>query len=339
MARWLAGIFLCGVTFFSQAQALNIVLVNDDSFETRNIQRLRLKLIAAGHQVLVSVPCAHQSGKGGSLGSYLTPMPVHPLKVADDGELMITEGNEAGVGYCVGDTEAEKSTKTFKDYRDGTPLQAAAHGIYEAEQRWGAKPDLVISGPNEGRNVGFAVFLSGTLGAAHYAIANQVPAIAVSAGSTPADAEPAIKHADLVADRVLKILDHLIDRREPGQPLLPQHTGLNVNTPDFDVLAEAPARLSQVNWYFGNALVWGDLTLAGSAGERLYAAKLAGQSRKIYGLNIIPSTDMTGDDRSLSEGRLAEAGFVSISVIDATENASEEKTKAVAELLDALKKN
>ena len=60
---------LCTIALLSAlttpAAALNIVLTNDDGFETANIQALYRALSAAGHDVILSAPYAGQSGTSG----------------------------------------------------------------------------------------------------------------------------------------------------------------------------------------------------------------------------------------------------------------------------------
>ena len=58
---------LCG-----NASALNILLTNDDGLSA-NVKALYSALKGAGHDVVVSVPCQNQSGKGASI-NYLTPL-------------------------------------------------------------------------------------------------------------------------------------------------------------------------------------------------------------------------------------------------------------------------
>ena len=94
------------------AYALNIILTNDDSWSTHNIQTLKDKLEEAGHQVVMSAPCIQQSGKGGAFSLY-RPMPVDESK---------SEDNE----YCVGDSDTTKSHESFVE---GTPVMAAFYGI------------------------------------------------------------------------------------------------------------------------------------------------------------------------------------------------------------------
>lgn len=307
------------MTLISQAYALNIVVTNDDSYETKNVQQLKLALEADGHHVLLAVPCAHQSGKGGSMGSYLTPVPVHTLSVDDEGTLNVDDNISEAAGYCVGDLEADKATKLYKDFVDATPLQASLFGISKAEEIWGNKPDLIISGPNEGRNVGFAVFLSGTLGAAHVAIVNNIPAIAVSAGSTPSDDVEALNYAKLIAAKTVEIVDTLeATARKCDVSLMPNKMGLNVNLPDAGELnSETPFKFTQVNWASGMTLEFGNLGAAGGYGS-YYGYT---EDMELYGLNFMIGEDMSGDTNPNSEGNAVLDGYVTISPIDATENA------------------
>jgi 5'-nucleotidase len=60
------------------AAARNIVLTNDDGL-TSNVVALYEALKAAGHDVVVSVPCTNQSGQGAALG---IARPIAPLKTA-----------------------------------------------------------------------------------------------------------------------------------------------------------------------------------------------------------------------------------------------------------------
>lgn len=323
------------VALITQSYALDIVVTNDDGYETKNVQQLKLTLEEAGHNVLVSVPCAHQSGKGGAMGSYLKPVPVHLLKDDGTGVLSIDDSVTEPAGYCVGDLEADKETKTFNDFIDGTPLQASLHGIAKANELSGSNPDLVVSGPNEGQNLGFAVFISGTLGAAHAAIFSGVPAIAVSAGQTPGDDADALAYAKLVAQATVKIVDALESTQRAGEPLLPAKTGLTVNLPDAGTLNEStPYRFTKVNWSFGSMLKFGNLGESGGYGSYYGYTEAQG----LYGLNFLPGGDASLDSDSESEGVAMREGdgYITISTIDATENASNAKAAHSKMRLNAL---
>lgn len=319
---------LLAATFVTtQSFALDIVITNDDSFITHNIQQLKVALENAGHDVTLSVPCAKQSGKGGSMGSYLKPMPVSTLDTDATGGLTINADGAGTAGYCVGNTEAEKETLTFKDYMDGTPLQAVLHGLSKAHTKWGKKPDLVISGPNEGNNMGFANNISGTLGATHASIVQGVPAIAIS----DHEHHSTYDRATAVASIVVGIVSQLESTRKNGEKMLPAFTALNVNTPE--VLEGAEYKFTQVGWASGINLKFGDLGIPNS-----YGASLGYTEGQATGLNFILGDDMSGDTNSDSEGNAKEEGFITISTIDAQEQANKAKTAHTENALHDLVK-
>ncbi|MCE7630700.1 acid phosphatase, partial [Vibrio fluvialis] len=72
----------CGaLTLSNPSFALNILLTNDDSWETTNIQVMKSTLEAAGHDVIMSAPCTGQSGKGGAM-TFLKPVSVDETQSA-----------------------------------------------------------------------------------------------------------------------------------------------------------------------------------------------------------------------------------------------------------------
>jgi 5'-nucleotidase len=117
-----------------------------------------------------------------------------------------------------------------------------------AKARWGdAVPDLVLSGPNEGQNVGRIINSSGTVSIAQYAAWRGLSAIALSAGHTTRDdgglaAPDSAKVAQLSLQLVLKLAE-----RSGNAPLLPQNLALNVNFPDK--LEGAKWRWSRIGTY------------------------------------------------------------------------------------------
>lgn len=193
--------------------ALDIVLTNDDGFETENIQALYAALVDAGHDVILSAPYLGQSGTGGQI-AFLQP--IAPTAEPSEGGLL--PAGSPGVG------ETTLGAQQF--YVDGSPAAAVLYGIdVKAPEIWGAPPDLVISGPNEGNNLGIITPHSGTLGAAVTALNKGIPAIAVSAANGNAD------EAEVVAELVVRLVDALDGPNGVG---LPAGTGLNVNTPPID---------------------------------------------------------------------------------------------------------
>lgn len=223
----------------SGVEARTIVLTNDDGL-TSNVVALYEALKAAGHDVVVSVPCANQSGQGAALG---IARPIAPLKAAclndaaqpgDPGAGPMTRKGLPGEG------------RDFH-YVDGTPVAALLHGLeVVAIQRWGKAPDLVLSGPNEGQNVGAIILSSGTVSAAQYAAVSGIPAIALSAGSNTEAGSLDNPLSDDVARRSVALVAHL-DARSKGGAMLPPGLALNVNFPDR--MEGARWQLSEIGTY------------------------------------------------------------------------------------------
>ncbi len=64
---------------------------------------------------------------------------------------------------------------------DGTPADCVYVGLFAGERVLPRKPDLVVSGLNEGLNLGLDVYYSGTVAGAREAAMRGVPGLAVSA--------------------------------------------------------------------------------------------------------------------------------------------------------------
>ena len=84
------------------------------------------------------------------------------------------------------------------------------------------KPDLVLSGINDGYNVGFDIAYSGTMGAAFEAARSGIPAIALSVAG--------FKHLSAVEPELLNVLRQILEReQEPW-------TVWNVNFPAMNTV-------------------------------------------------------------------------------------------------------
>ncbi|KAJ9095237.1 hypothetical protein QFC21_005603 [Naganishia friedmannii] len=193
----------------SASAHLNIVLTNDDGFGSANIRALYNELTKQNHSVLIVGPAENQSGTGGT-----TVWPTSNLTSRGGHDLLIPgayfAGQEAG---GLNNPSINKSV------------------------------DLVVSGPNEGSNLGPLVFtLSGTLGAAYVAVGRGIPAVAFSAGNStkrsykdwnPNDpTDIANVHGKLGADLV-SALAYGRDISK-GDKVLPTSLGLNVNFPKIN---------------------------------------------------------------------------------------------------------
>lgn len=233
--RFLAAIAL--VIQPTTAFARNIVLTNDDGL-TSNVKALYEALKAEGHDVIVSVPCANQSGMGAAI-QFMRPL--RPL--AADCRSHAAKAGDPGAGPM---TRAGFERDYF--YVDGTPVMAMLYGVdVAAVARWGKAPDLVLSGPNEGQNIGYIVISSGTVSNAQSAAIRGIPAIALSASAGTADdaqlANPGSQSIAMLTTHLVRTLD----QRAKGQALLPAGVALNVNFPDK--LDGAQWKLSRIGTY------------------------------------------------------------------------------------------
>jgi 5'-nucleotidase len=217
----------------TSAEALNIVLSNDDSL-TSNMVALYRSLKAAGHDVIVSVPCTGQSGRGAAVVMYSTTV----IAVDNDKTQIEAAGGCKNGAAPVGAPAVGVVTKpgyTNGDfyYVHGTPVMATMYALdVLTPARWSREPDLVLSGPNEGQNVGALISISGTVGNAQFAAGRGISAIALSAGTDTADdATLADPDSATVAGLTMKLLAGLHARTRSGERLLPAGVALNVNFP------------------------------------------------------------------------------------------------------------
>lgn len=220
--------------FASPALALRIVLTNDDGL-TSNLVAMYAALKVEGHDVIVSVPCTGQSGRGAAI-VMLSPATIVP---DNDRTQIEAEGGCHNGAAAIGAPAVGPFTKvgyTNGDYHyvHGTPVMATMYALdVLAPARWGAKaPDLVLSGPNEGQNVGSVVVNSGTIGNAQFALGRHLPAVALSAGTDTVDNKTlANPLSAIVAHHAVMLVKTLQDKAGKG-PLLPSGMALNMNFPN-----------------------------------------------------------------------------------------------------------
>ncbi|HWJ60581.1 MAG TPA: 5'/3'-nucleotidase SurE [Acidimicrobiales bacterium] len=149
------------VTTTPVADPLVILVGNDDGYSAEGIDTLVTALLTLDDvDVTVVAPLTQQSGQGG--------------KTTPDTELAVTDVKTKG-GF---------PAKAV----DGYPADA----VNVAFDELGLKPDLVITGINEGQNLGNLVDISGTVGAARAAAKHGVPALATSQGTTSFDYDAAV---------------------------------------------------------------------------------------------------------------------------------------------------
>jgi 5'/3'-nucleotidase SurE len=159
---------------------LEILLTNDDGFEAPGIRALYAALRGAGHRVRLVAPAANASGTSSSF----------------------TWGRVTVTG-------SESDPNVFGV--SGTPATAVVLGA-TALYPPGVRPDLVVSGINDGTNTGSVLALSGTIGAAlagTMLLDPSVPGFAVNAERPPTpEARTALpaQHLEQVAAHVTRLI-------------------------------------------------------------------------------------------------------------------------------------
>lgn len=180
---------------------LHILLTNDDGHRAPGIRALYSALKDAGHHVSMVAPSDEQSATG--------------MSVTSRRNLALSQ------------------IKSDAWHLDGQPVDTVLVALRHLLED--NPPDLVISGINFGPNLGTALYMSGTIGAAMMASLNGVPAIAVSAGmrfdevgttfpSTLDVFQPA-------AEFTCSVVRSLQDSTSADEALLPKKMLLNINYP------------------------------------------------------------------------------------------------------------
>ncbi|HKJ91831.1 MAG TPA: 5'/3'-nucleotidase SurE, partial [Longimicrobiales bacterium] len=129
-----------------------MLLTNDDGIGSRGLRALARAFADAGVQTFVAAPNRNRSGSG----NLMTSLQASSL---------LTEPMNLGHGITAWAVNAFPADCVLFALRG--PLRDDP-------------PDLVVSGPNHGGNVGEAWFISGTVGAARTAAFFGVPAVALS---------------------------------------------------------------------------------------------------------------------------------------------------------------
>lgn len=195
------------------AEGLDILLTNDDGWDATGIQTMKDALEAAGHNVTLVAPLTNQSGTSAALTLALV-------------SVVQQSANEFSV--------------------DGTPATCVRLGLSAILEE---PPDLIVSGTNDGANLGNSTPFSGTVGAATTGILGEIPSIAFSTNPpTDDEMDPAFhQHFVNVADFTARLIAHL--QTSPGslhasEGLLPRRLGLNVNYPPLAPAAVKGIQLS-----------------------------------------------------------------------------------------------
>ncbi len=202
---------------------IQIALTNDDGWQADGIQILYRSLEKSGHDVTLVAPADQQSGSSAAIN-------MGQLRVIREAESQFSV-HACNDDVCTSTSGAEPATSALV----GIDLTRRKNG--------GVGPDILISGTNEGANLGSATQLSGTVGAAVAAssrtLNGAVPAIAVSTDVPDACREKpacAKAHYDRVGRFVANLLEHLAAKadHEGRTRILPEGLVLNVNYPPVE---------------------------------------------------------------------------------------------------------
>jgi 5'-nucleotidase len=187
-----------------------ILISNDDGVRAPGLAAVAQILQAIG-QVTIVGPSENQSGKGHSI---VTNEPIFRE------DITLPNGLKA-IGLSA---------------TPATTVNVAISNILKPA------PDLVVSGINRGYNLGYAGYLSGTLGGAREAAIHGVPAIAASLSE-----DNALRNYGAAAEEVLGVA------RRVKQYGLPPNTFLNVNIPPmpsggyrgYRITTQAPQKVGE----------------------------------------------------------------------------------------------
>lgn len=239
---------------------MRVLITNDDGIDADGLKALveAFKPVAT---VVVSAPAQNRSGAGQSVSFF-------------SGKLRVEE------------RESADGVKRYAVH--GTPADSAMFGLIGPEAD---KPfDMVISGINKGENVGNAVFVSGTVGAARQAALMGVPAIAVSQSY-----RPGAEMDYTLAARYTARLATELHQRGNKQPYV-----LSVNVP------AAPKGVKLV-----------------PAGGQVFSIKgfQAGNAAEGGGIEYRALLDLPAGNQSGTDAGELENGFITVSLVDMDGNA------------------
>jgi len=126
---------------------MKVLFTNDDGIDSAGLNAL-LTNLPEGIQAMVAAPAGERSAFS------------HSISLGK--KIRVEELERNGIPY-------------FKVH--GTPVDCVKFAVSELD---GFRPDLLVSGINEGANTGVSVYYSGTISAAREGSINQIPSMAIS---------------------------------------------------------------------------------------------------------------------------------------------------------------
>ena len=178
---------------------MNILVVNDDGINSYGIKILVKKLMKYGN-IFVVAPHTEQSAIG------------HGITIHDSMKLHIQKDFHEGVSAWS---------------LEGKPADCVKFALYGLK----LDIDLVVSGINNGPNIGTDIIYSGTLAGASEAIICNVAAIAISTD---------FDYFDLAEDKIECVLDKIIDKN-----ILNTENVININFPRKDFIKSKGIRVTE----------------------------------------------------------------------------------------------
>jgi 5'-nucleotidase len=188
---------------------MRILITNDDGIHAAGIGALARDLASRGLDVVVVAPATEASGSSAGLGALQPGGTIVSERV-------IVEAAPDVPAHAV----------------SGPPAMCVLAGLTRA---FGPVPDVVVSGLNDGYNLGRAVIHSGTVGAALTARMLNVPALAISGPPRVLPHHEPEETDRRAGELVAHLLASLVDWPEAA---------LNVNLPPGAWTQVRPARLS-----------------------------------------------------------------------------------------------
>jgi 5'-nucleotidase len=229
---------------------MNILLSNDDGIASPGLDSLAEVFKVFG-KITVVAPAFNRSTSGHALSLH------KPLRMLDLG----------GGRYSV----------------DGSPADCTHLALTTVFRK---KPDLIVSGINQGANLGQDVYYSGTVAAARELAISGVPAIAVSLVGYPKVKGGKVNYQyDVAARATLEALE-LIAR----QMALPK-TARGGKIPKGKRLSAQELKKAFQNWPRGLVL---NINVPNVAESKLKGFRLAVQGRQIYGGPALKRRDSRG---------------------------------------------
>jgi len=267
---------------------MRILLINDDGFDAMGCQMLFDDLKAEGFDVWMVAPIENQSGTGTSI---LWNKEAHELVDYGDNKYAF----------------------------EGTPTDCFKVAVNYIMPE---KPDLVVSGVNDGPNFGEVQFNSGTVGGAARAVRHGYPAIAASLsylGGPDLESymEPAV-------DFTVDMVKELNEEWKAGNMLMPLGTGVSINYPAI------PSEEIQGVKFIENEEIYTDFQ------NYAYDEEKGG----IYNsMEMDKFQNQIADPEVETDLSEAMRGFVTMTVIDANWNADQEKVDYMQSVLGELEAN